>query len=70
MKKIFALGMAAALSLSLLAGCGSNTASTPSAAPTGAGASPAPVIGGDRKRLEVRGGPEEQEDRRPGGHHR
>lgn len=43
MKKIFALGMAAALSLSLLAGCGSNTASTPSAAPTGAGASPAPT---------------------------
>ena len=43
MKKIFALGMAAALSLSLLAGCGSNTASTPSAAPTGSGASPAPT---------------------------
>lgn len=40
MKKFFALGMAAALSLSLLAGCGS-TSSTPSANP--GAASPAPT---------------------------
>jgi len=35
MKKIFALGMAAALSLSLLAGCSSGTATVPSEAPAG-----------------------------------
>ena len=40
MKKFFALGMAAALSLSLLAGCGS-TSSAPSADP--GAASPAPT---------------------------
>lgn len=43
MKKIFALSMAAALSLSLLAGCSSGTSGKPSAAPTGEPENSAPV---------------------------